>query len=339
MRVLFTGISCAGRKELVEELEQVYEEQGREVRTFEIGALIAEFVEHAGGQLSPERYFDTDPVRLNLAMDHAVDVISRDTQEHNVTYLIHGHACFRWKGLLREGTTISAVQRIAPDKIITVVDDYIDIHARMQETEQWSGTREEEVNIWMDEEAFITKSWANYFQKPFMMIPKRLPPADLFSAIENHKPCFYLSYPITKVGYDELQDIETFRRDAAPDFLVLDPLYIKDLERASNAAEAKEEQGSIADVRDGVLRLAEARTITRDVQFIDQSDFVVVLYLTDKVSAGVLYEMNHASTQTKPVYAVHEGKISPFFSHLCTEVFETTDELKKFLDEEYTSRQ
>ena len=75
----------------------------------------------------------------------------------------------------------------------------------------------------------------------------------------------------------------------------------------------------------------KTRTISRDFQFIHQSDFVVVLYPTDKLSPGVLSEMNYASRYNKPVYAVYSHARSPFFENLCERIFDTVEELDSFL--------
>jgi hypothetical protein len=75
----------------------------------------------------------------------------------------------------------------------------------------------------------------------------------------------------------------------------------------------------------------KTRTISRDYQFIHQSDFVVVIYPTDKLSPGVLSEMNFASRYNKPVYAVYSHARSLFFENLCEQIFDTVEELEVFL--------
>ncbi len=73
------------------------------------------------------------------------------------------------------------------------------------------------------------------------------------------------------------------------------------------------------------------RTVDRDYQFIKQSDFIVVMYPTDKLSPGVLSEMNFAYRYNKPVYAYFPHTRSPFFENLCDRIFTDVKELEDFL--------
>ena len=57
---------------------------------------------------------------------------------------------------------------------------------------------------------------------------------------------------------------------------------------------------------------------------------MVVLYPTDKLSPGVLSEMNYASRHNKPVYAVYSETRSIFFENLCDKIFDTFEELEDF---------
>ena len=92
---------------------------------------------------------------------------------------------------------------------------------------------------------------------------------------------------------------------------------------------------TMSEMDDDVIEQIKTRTISRDYQFIHQSDFVVVLYPTDKLSPGVLSEMNYASRYNKPVYAVYSETRSIFFENLCERIFDTFEELEGFLCETY----
>jgi nucleoside 2-deoxyribosyltransferase len=84
-----------------------------------------------------------------------------------------------------------------------------------------------------------------------------------------------------------------------------------------------------------VVEQIKTRTISRDYQFIHQSDFMIVIYPTDKLSPGVLSEMNYAAHHNKPVYAVYTGARSIFFEKLCERIFDTFEELVDFLNKTY----
>ena len=124
------------------------------------------------------------------------------------------------------------------------------------------------------------------------------------------------------------------------DFIVFDPLDIKDMELIHDAetepiekseAESSDGMTTISSLDAGFSEQIKTRTISRDFQFIHQSDFVVVLYPTDKLSPGVLSEMNFASRYNKPVYAVYSHARSPFFENLCERIFDSVEQLDSFL--------
>jgi nucleoside 2-deoxyribosyltransferase len=126
-------------------------------------------------------------------------------------------------------------------------------------------------------------------------------------------------------------------------FIVFDPLSIKDMELVNLAKTSpSSEQGGASDpeimtisrIDQNVSEQIKTRTISRDYQFIRQSDFIVVIYPTDKLSPGVLSEMNFASRYNKPVYAVYSHARSPFFENLCEQIFDNVEELEAFLIDE-----
>ena len=91
----------------------------------------------------------------------------------------------------------------------------------------------------------------------------------------------------------------------------------------------------VSEMGEEVIEQIQTRTISRDYQFVHQSDFVVVIYPTDKLSPGVLSEMNYATRHNKPVYAVYPGTRSIFFENLCDRIFDTYEELADFLTATY----
>jgi len=83
----------------------------------------------------------------------------------------------------------------------------------------------------------------------------------------------------------------------------------------SREGEDSDKYPASVDQLDGdTIELIRTRTVRRDYQLIDQSDAIVVLYLTDKVSPGVMSEMYYAHRNQKPVFVVFNGSVSPFLS-------------------------
>ena len=72
--------------------------------------------------------------------------------------------------------------------------------------------------------------------------------------------------------------------------------YLKEEEDAGKYPELIEQLDA------DVIKIIKSRTVHRDYQFIDQSDAIVVFYLTDKLSPGVMGEIVYAHRNQKPIF-------------------------------------
>ena len=295
--------------------------------------------------LSPEsasrRKYSIPILVLSLARRSAFHEIANRASDYEHAF-IGLHACFRWRGRLIEGISFRDIREFPADVFVNVVDDLADIADRMAPNPQWTGMRREEINVWLDEEEFLTKQMATLNSKPHYTVARRHNLNNFYDLLFSEKQKFYLSYPITLLrdNSDHLNKIQAFGSKMRQDFIVFDPLDIKDMELIHDAetepiekSEAENSDGmtTISSLDAGFSEQIKTRTISRDFQFIHQSDFVVVLYPTDKLSPGVLSEMNFASRYNKPVYAVYSHARSPFFENLCERIFDSVEQLDSFL--------
>ena len=288
-----------------------------------------------------QKVLDSDPAVLSLARRSAFHEISNLASDYEHTF-IGLHSCFRWRGGLIEGISFRAIKNLPADVFVNVVDDLADITKRMQQNPQWAGMRREAVNVWLDEEEFLTKQLATLNRRPHYTVARQHDLENFYDLLFSNKQKFYLSYPITLLREtpDQIDQIRSFGSNMGQKFIVFDPLYIKDMELIHDAdtppsdkrkVATENEITTISSIDINLSEQIKTRTISRDYQFIQQSDFVVVLYPTDKLSPGVLSEMNYASRYNKPVYAVYSHARSPFFENLCEQIFDTLEELEAFL--------
>lgn len=108
-------------------------------------------------------------------------------------------------------------------------------------------------------------------------------------------------------------------------FVVFNPLDIKDM-RLTYAGAEKDIPGLIGEIDAKAIGLIKTRTVERDFQFIDQSDAVVVFYLTDKVSPGVLAEIYYAHRNQKQVFITFKHGRSPFMEDAASTMSDTIEE-------------
>ena len=341
MNIICPGISCSGRRELMEEFETFCVQKELNIGFFNVGDFIHSIAARSGVDFT-EKVLDSDPVVLSLARRNAFYEIARraEAYEHAIIGL---HTCFRWRGTLIEGFSFEDIEIIPPDLFINVVDNITDISVRMEETTQWSGMGKATLNVWLDEEELLTRQLAKFSKKRHYTIVRQQEFDDFYELLFSSKPKFYLSYPIVMLEEtpEEIHKIRELGEKLQHSFIVFDPLSIQDMEliaSAENRSEGKQSMPTTIGEMDEYVDVVEqikTRTISRDYQFIHQSDFMVVIYPTDKLSPGVLSEMNYAAHHNKPVYALYTGARSIFFEKLCERIFDTFEELVDFLNTTY----
>ncbi len=340
MNIICTGISCSGRKELIADFEALCVQRELNIGFFNVGDYMHRVAAESRVHFT-EKVLDSDPAVLSLARRTAFYEIAKDAAayEHAIIGL---HACFRWRGSLLEGFSFKDIEILPPDMFINVVDNIADIYERMEKSTQWAGIRKAALNVWLDEEEFLTRQLAHLTEKPHYTVARQHELSNFSELLFSDKPKFYLSYPITLLT-DTPEEIKKIRELGAKlhhSFIVFDPLAIKDMALVTASKNRNEDDmlnvpATMSELDDDVIEQIKTRTISRDYQFVHQSDFVVVLYPTDKLSPGVLSEMNYASRHNKPVYAVYSETRSIFFENLCDKIFDTFEELEDFLKQTY----
>ena len=300
MKIICTGISCSGRKELMADFAAFCVQKGVNIGFFNVG----DFMHQIGAESNvdfTEKVLDSDPAVLSLARRTAFYEIAQLAADYKHA-VIGLHACFRWRGSLLEGFSFKDIEIIQPDILINVVDNITDISERMEENMQWTGMGKATLNVWLDEEEFLTRQLAQLIEKPYYAVAKQHDLENFYELLFSpRKPIFYLSYPITLLRDtpEEIEKIREVGEKLSRSFIVFDPLSIKDMALVTRSkvdgADPLNLPPTMGEMDDDVIQQIKTRTISRDYQFIHQSDFVVVIYPTDKLSPGVLSEMNYAS--------------------------------------------
>ncbi len=340
-RWVVTGISGSERIELLEEIQHHANKIGEKSVIHDVGDLIhQECIKHKIPVVD-ERILDMDHSQLRLLRAAALKEARISMLEHSDDYLhlIGLHATFRWKGRLIPGISYQNVLDIKPDGFINVVRDVKDIMERNQCNPKWDKLtlpNAQETQEWMMVEEFVTEVLAEVVGAPMFLVSRKHNIANLVDIFFSGKKKIYLSYPITAVEKDNPDLLEKIQGPVLHDleklFVVFNPLTIEDMPLIKNGIKT-----SIPDIVDQltpkVKNIIKTRTIERDFQFIDQSDAVVVFYLTDKLSPGVLAEIYYAHRNQKPVYMTFLGKKSPFIEDAVTHIAPDIDALMEKLKE------
>ncbi len=323
---IVTGISGSGRVELLDGVRQEAESRGRRVSVHDVGELIKREAIAHGIPIVDERFLDMDNSQLRLLRASALkEVELRILKQPEVDlHLIGIHATFRWKGRLIPGISYPDILRLAPDGFITVahdVQEVMDTNRRNPKWDEYTLPTLQETQEWMMVEEFTTEVMAEVLSRPIFLVCRNHRIPNLTDLLLSDKKRIYLSYPITAVQETQpelLEEIQGPILGKLEDlFVVFNPLAIEDMPLASPRAK----EGLLEFVEQltpQAVELIKARTIERDFQFIDQSDAIVVFYMTDKLSSGVLAEIYYAKRNQTPVFMVYSGKKSPFIEDAVT---------------------
>ena len=337
MIVWCSGISGSGRKDYLREVAGYFAEQGQRCEVFEFGDLLAKVQGETRIADDATTLLDGNPVVLDVQRKAAFRRLMeelRDWPAQDVAF-ISNHVCFMRKGRLQTAIDMSLVKtHLAPivDFYATVVDGAFDVFRRQQEHAEWRGHLTlAEIAIWRDFEATLTEVLANYESKPFYLLARQEPAEMLYRLCQRPTPRrIYLSYPITAITQtnpellDEAANLARRLRDAG--FVVYNPMAVNDTPVSLGSLGV--EMGVTSEDVEAAAPYLDSQTISRDFQLIDQADWVVVYYPTDKISPGVLSEMQHARDVRIPVFLCSfPGAISPFMGILYQEAFATPDEL------------
>ena len=326
---LVTGVSGSGRIEMLNDLMQCAEGKGKKVRVFDIGDVIREKATENKIAFSLERILNLDQVTLSLLRALAIQSVIQDISEDKESDIIFigMHALFFWKGRLISGVSYSDLLSIRLDGIITVVDDVVSIYKTNKLNPKWAEDElpsPESLQRWMMEEELLSDVFASIKGVPMFVLAKKQPIENLYSFFfEARKKRIYLSFPITAIRdnpelLDRIQKVYKPKLEKA--FFVFNPLDIMD---KTHVAQKLNDVPRFLEKEN--IKLIDSRTVDRDYRFIAQSDAVVVIYPTDKLSSGVFAEMIYAHSHMIPVFMLFTGKVSPFLNEFA-DVFQDEEE-------------
>lgn len=340
---IITGISGSGRVEFLEEIKNNLLQKGFAVRTHDLGSIIRTVCKDQKIEFDDEKILDIDAATLRLARALAIQQIETEILKDKETklHLIGVHLTFKWKGRLISGFSLKEIISLNPDGFINVVDNVLDISKSININPKWQNVPKpdvEEIQYWLMEEEFITNLLGEMINSPVFLVARKHNIDNISDLFLTNKKKIYLSYPITAIKDSKpelLKEIQgKILNRLQENFIVFNPLSIEDmaLTYIKKSEDLIEYPKLFEQLNSDAIEIIKTRTVHRDYQFIDQSDAVVVFYLTDKLSPGVMGEMYYAHRNQKPVFVAFQGSKSPFLTNISYVIEDKPEDLYQHLD-------
>jgi len=321
-----TGVSGSGRRELLDALAEEARSAGQRVAAHDVGELLRRECRRIGLPFDDQRILNVDRRLLESLRSSALRQAQLQIVQSpsDTLHFVGVHAVFRWKHRIIPGISYGDLAELNPAGLLNIVDDLATVCSTNRSNPKWtpdSLPSYTETQDWMMEEELVTETLGDVLGKPVFLVSRRHRIPNLLDLFFTPKKRIYLSYPITAIRKDNpklLNEIQgPILKKLEELFVVFDPLAIKDMALVSRA------ESLTRDAR----QMVKARTIDRDFQFIEQADGIVVFYMTDKLSPGVIAEIQYAHRHQKPVFVAIPGDRSPFLEDVATRIAPTLDAL------------
>jgi len=221
-----------------------------------------------------------------------------------------------WKNDYRQAFDVSYLRRLNPDLYITVIDNPILIHQRLEKKPQWKGKLTlENVIHWQCVEELATKEAAQFTGKPFYLIPQAQPGSTLYELIfEPEKELTYLSSPMTHLNEEKRKKVEEFAEKLSKYVNVIKPIFIENIPPEWKL-------------------VVDNDTVNRDKKLIRQCKQVVVYFPEIVHSSGVITEQITGFENNEKVYTVFPSPhYSPFTSYPSDGIFYSEKEFFDFME-------
>jgi adenylate kinase len=324
--------------------------KGIDIQIKNIGQMMYEKAEEGGYSIEEGKILDLPEFTLRSLRWSVLEDVLRTIEEAENT-IIDTHACFRWKKYICDGFEYSYLSKLNPDLYFNVMDTIYSIKGRLELLPGWRGRHNLlELLIWRDEEAALTRTFAQIQNRDFYLIFYNDPAELMYKIAFERKAKAYLSYPISFATDEQIEGVFKFRDTLRKDIVVFDPLGIREMGWLSAAIAMKKHgnkkitipfkvdgkekniQLSVNEIH-GIRDYLVDQTVSRDFTLIDQSDFVVVDYFDPEInSPGVNNEMQYAHDNGKDVYIYWpDERMSPFLERNITKSFRTQENLLQFI--------
>lgn len=328
------------------EIAESVRRRSKTVEVYDVGQLISEECERLRIVTADSRMLDMDPHLLRAIRRSALKEvrISTANDPHLDLHPTSVHAMFRWTAQTYPGVSWDDIRKIGPDGFLNVVDNVDEVVERNRANPKWGRAEAPgplRTQEWMMEEEFATQVFADVAGKLVYVVARKHAPDSMPELLPgSDKRRVHLSNLITAIRTESpdllkrTQGGRTYRRkhrSALQDVVV----WAEETAPVGEIADSDACDPTVADEHDSDYDLSaaliKAWTIERKSRFVEQCDAVIAIYLTEKVSSGVLAEVMRAHRLQKPVFMVYPFRRSPFLQDAVTHFEDDLESMMVYL--------
>ena len=344
MRVLFTGQTGIDKKVQLQALSEYCAQKGRSIQAiFNIGDIMYAESQRSGLRLTEGKILDLPLAQLGALRRSAFNVVRNEVADMT-NVLVNSHAVFRWNNRLFRAFELPEVRDLAPDAIVTLIDDVESVKLRLDQFKE-SGelppdTRYslKDLLVWREEEMLASEILASFLEIPHYVLGVSLEeevstmPLDVMYSLmfEPWKKTTYVSFPISgaRSRPDVWEKVVEYRKLARRYLTAFDPMMIDEkrlVDLAHRSADGTDEVECAALGQTVILSRREIEAIAydidgqivaRDYKLIDQSEMIVAYFPADAsgeplIAGGVQSEIEYAAASTKKVVILWEASRDP----------------------------
>src|SRR3989344_5703983 len=121
MIILATGVSGCGKLRHFKDVKALGEKNGVNIKIFSIGDLFFKRAREAGEKINPENVLNMPAIASTGYVQAVYERVEGEIQPKD-NAIINTHALFDWRSLYVDSKNSRFLDRVKPDKYITIID-------------------------------------------------------------------------------------------------------------------------------------------------------------------------------------------------------------------------
>jgi adenylate kinase len=314
--ILSSGIAGCGEKVYFKKFVEYCKKKGKKVKLISVTEKVLEIASKTHPEIDRYNLLNFPRTARDAWYQIAFKSILEELRKGYIN-LVNIHVTYWWKEgpdeVVKAYLLNEFFKKLDPLFFIQIVDTAERIKERVDKVVEHIGRALslEDIYRWQDMESFTVEIFASTNKKQLYLIPQAESGDVLYRLTFSKDPKVYISFPMSHLRKTEKTKLENFIKRLNQLAIVFNPEKIEEFPGYPGR----------------LKRIASDATVKKDFRLIAQSDFVIAYFPKLVHSAGVISEMNFASSIGKKVFLIWPfKKYSPFISQPTQRMFNSPEE-------------